>query len=71
MQIKDCCVDQGGLMRCCLETLNDKREQKVKYGEVIPCKYCTSTMILTERKTSVKGVSSKKPVIIWNYPPSK
>lgn len=71
MQIQDCHVDQGGLMRCCLETLNDKCEQKIKYGEVIPCKYCKSTMILTKRKTSVRGALSEKPVIIWNYPPSK
>ena len=40
----------GGLMRCCIATLddhgeNEEREADVE-GSVLPCKYCTSAMIL-------------------------
>jgi hypothetical protein len=45
-------VKIGGLMRCCLETLEghypDGPAAKAAEGEVLPCKYCRSSMIFSE-----------------------
>ncbi len=39
----------GGLMRCCLGTLGDHYPDgpaaKAAEGDVLPCKYCSSSMI--------------------------
>lgn len=68
MKIKDCHVDQGGLMRCCIETLSDMSQQLINYNDIIPCKYCTSTMILVDQSTSKKLSDNKtQPLIKWNH----
>ncbi len=42
----------GGLMRCCLGTLNgyypDGPAAKATEGEVLPCRHCSSSMIFSE-----------------------
>jgi hypothetical protein len=42
-------VKIGGLMRCCLKTLDghypDGPAAKATEGEVLPCKHCSSSMI--------------------------
>lgn len=42
-------VNAGGLMRCCLETLDDYYpdgpKQKALEGQLLPCKYCRSSMV--------------------------
>lgn len=42
-------VNAGGLMRCCLLTLDehypDGPARKAAEGEVLPCKYCRSSMV--------------------------
>lgn len=35
----------GGVMRCCLETLNSTKVNEVE-GEIVKCKYCSSSLIL-------------------------
>lgn len=42
-------VAQGGLMRCCLASLDDAmsgRTKPVQDGETHACKYCKNTMIV-------------------------
>ena len=34
----------GGLMRCCIATLNGAAFASEKEGDVLPCKYCKSSM---------------------------
>lgn len=46
-------VKQGGLMRCCLASLDDHvverdEDQHFKEGEILPCKWCKSSMIFTD-----------------------
>jgi len=42
-------VNAGGLMRCCLETLDEHYPNGpaciAAEGEVLPCKYCSSSMV--------------------------
>lgn len=43
-----CNVYQGGLMRCCLATLNEamnKRNTEPEDGEAMDCQYCKNPMI--------------------------
>jgi hypothetical protein len=46
---RDEVVFHGGLMRCCLETL-DERTEPAKDGDRQPCKYCTSAAVFTEER---------------------
>lgn len=46
----------GGLMRCCLATLNGSESLKEEDGEILPCKYCSSSMVFA------KGIWG------WNHP---
>lgn len=43
-------VNQGGLMRCCLQSLgtfvDEKKDQEAAEGEVHRCSYCKSPMVL-------------------------
>ena len=39
-------VYQGGLMRCCINTLaQTKMDDAPKEGDTVDCQYCTSSMI--------------------------
>lgn len=35
----------GGLLRCCLTTLDEAENLKEEEGETLHCKYCSSSMI--------------------------
>lgn len=37
----------GGVMRCCVETLDSTPVQEVE-GEVLPCKYCSDSLIFMD-----------------------
>lgn len=43
MKIHDTVVNQGGLMRCCLETIHqfaiEDAEREVEEGHILDCKY--------------------------------
>jgi hypothetical protein len=45
-------VNAGGLMRCCLETLDDYYPdgpaKKAAESEVLPCEHCASSMIFND-----------------------
>ncbi|HEY6110031.1 MAG TPA: hypothetical protein VIV56_14125 [Gemmatimonadales bacterium] len=49
----------GGLMRCCLETLQERTEP-AEDGERQPCKYCSSSAVFTVEQyrndPSVRGM---------------
>jgi uncharacterized protein (DUF1810 family) len=55
----------GGVMRCCVETLNTTQVREVA-GEVLKCKYCSSSLIFRDgawewnrEPNSVLGDASK------------
>lgn len=39
----------GGLMRCCLKSLEDFDDSQSEVNQLVPCKWCDSYMILTKR----------------------
>lgn len=46
-------VHQGGLMRCCLASLDDYQVEKPDdkedvEGDVVPCKHCSSSVIFRD-----------------------
>jgi hypothetical protein len=50
-KIGDTKVRQGGLMRCCIQTLIEDMERDVQVGDTIDCKYetsCDEQMIVAE-----------------------
>jgi hypothetical protein len=47
MHLRNLPLRLGGVMRCCIETL-DTTEVEEKEGDVLPCKYCRSRLIVRD-----------------------
>ncbi|MDP3794197.1 MAG: hypothetical protein Q8R07_05640 [Candidatus Uhrbacteria bacterium] len=39
---------QGGVMRCCVQTLDNALFYHEKEGDVLPCRYCSSSLIVRD-----------------------
>lgn len=51
MKLKDTRIRIGGLMRCCLETIYQlPPDTDYTEGIVVPCKHCSSSVILEDGK---------------------
>ena len=50
----------GGLMRCCLLTF-DQYEGEPEPGAVVPCRYCSSSMLVEQRE------KPGGPVLVWRW----
>ena len=48
MKVKQCKVNTGGLMRCCLKTLEERAEDEVQEEDRIKCRYCQDDMIVVK-----------------------
>lgn len=47
MKIHDCAINHGGLMRCCIATLQENNID-VTVGDVVSCKYCNEKMEIVD-----------------------
>ena len=47
-KIRDYKVAQGGLMRCCIEALDNRADENVPPGQVITCPHCHDSIKLVD-----------------------
>ena len=47
-KVKDYKIAMGGLMRCCVATLDERCDEPVPEGGAIPCRWCSSRVVLKD-----------------------
>jgi hypothetical protein len=51
-QIWDCEIYQGGLMRCCEQSLEERGDEVVEQHQILACRYCRGKMLVGDKKIS-------------------
>ena len=51
-QIQECEISQGGLMRCCEQSLEERGEEVVEQHQVLACRYCRGKMVIGDKVVS-------------------
>lgn len=65
MKATDLPIYHGGLMRCCLATLEDVVLGESFEGTIVPCKWCHKDSMILDRNNSGKELAWR-----WNRPAS-
>lgn len=55
-------LQMGGVMRCCIESINEHDDSQDQTGEVVQCNHCSSSLILNHKGIWIWNVQDSPPL---------